>query len=461
MQRSDLAIRIDKISKLYRIGLKDEMSDSFLKSFLNFVKSPLNNYRKYRALYKFKDLEKDLQSSESPNNTGLLWALKNVSFEVKKGEVLGIIGANGAGKSTLLKVLCKITKPTFGRGEIWGRVSSLLEVGTGFHPELTGKENIYLNGTILGMKKWEIDEKYENIVSFSGVDRFIETPVKRYSSGMKVRLAFSVAAHLEPEILIVDEVLAVGDADFQRKCLNKMEEVGEGGRTVLFVSHNLQALARLCPRAILLEEGEIVDDGPSHKVIGAYLNSGLGTSAAREWKDAEAAPGGDVARLRAVRVVSEQDEIVEYVKIDRPFRVEMEYEVVKPGHVLLPNFHFYNDHGIEAFAAVDLDPNWRLRERPIGRYISSVEIPGNLMAEGLFSVRAALIIQNSKKVQFNEASVVAFTVVDDQTGLTARGDYVGTLSGAMRPLLNWKTTVLGLEYLPGVKESDVNNALIQ
>jgi lipopolysaccharide transport system ATP-binding protein len=334
-------------------------------------------------------------------------------------------------------------------GEIRGRVSSLLEVGTGFHPELTGKENIYLNGTILGMKKWEIDEKYENIVSFSGVGKFIETPVKRYSSGMKVRLAFSVAAHLEPEILIVDEVLAVGDAEFQRKCLNKMEEVGEGGRTVLFVSHNLQALARLCPRAILLEGGMIVDDGPSNKIIGAYLNSGLGTSAAREWVDPENAPRGDVARLRAVRVVSEDESIAEYVEIDRPFRVEMEYDVVQPDHVLLPNFHFYNDHGVEAFAVVDVDPTWRGKGRPEGRYISSVEIPGNIMAEGLYTVRAALVTLSPNKVQFNESSVVAFTMVDNQNGNTARGDYVGHISGAMRPLLNWNT-----KYSPARRSKD-------
>lgn len=440
MKNQDIAIKVDRISKIYRIGLKEEISDNFLQASLKFLKSPLSNFRKYRSLYKFKDIEKQSADIDDNAGTSILWALRNLSFEVKKGEVIGIIGANGAGKSTLLKVLCKITKPTSGKAEIRGRVSSLLEVGTGFHPELTGRENIYLNGTILGMSKAEIDKKFGDIVSFSGVEKFLDTPVKRYSTGMKVRLAFSVAAYLEPEILIIDEVLAVGDAEFQKKCLNKMDDVGKSGRTVLFVSHNLQAIARLCPRSILLEGGKIIDDGPSNQIISAYLNSELGTSAARQWSDPQTAPGGEVARLNAVRIVSKDNKVSEYIEIHHPFRIEMEYDVICSGHVLLPNFHIYNDHGIEAFPAVDVDPQWRHKKRPAGRYVSSVEIPGNLMAEGLFSVRAALITLNPVVVQFNESSVVAVTIVDNQNGNTARGDYVGNLSGIMRPLLNWQTT---------------------
>ena len=247
MSLKDFAIKAEKISKCYRIGLKEEMHDSIAGAVFDFLKSPLKNYRKYRSLYKFEEIK-----NGNPNTSAadIIWALKDVSFEVKQGEVLGIIGRNGAGKSTLLKILCKITDPTSGVAEIRGRVSSLLEVGTGFHPELTGRENIYLNGTILGMTKKEVDHKFDEIVDFSGMEKFIETPVKRYSSGMKVRLAFSVAAHLEPEILLIDEVLAVGDADFQKKCLSKMEDVGQEGRTVLFVSHNMPAITRLCKRAI-------------------------------------------------------------------------------------------------------------------------------------------------------------------------------------------------------------------
>ena len=211
--------------------------------------------------------------------------MRDVGFEVAAGEIVGIIGRNGAGKSTLLKLLSRITEPTTGRIELYGRIGSLLEVGTGFHPELTGRENIFLNGAILGMKRAEIARKFDEIVAFAEVAQYIDTAVKRYSSGMYLRLAFAVAAHLEPEILVVDEVLAVGDARFQRKCLDKMQEVGRQGRTVLFVSHNMTAVTRLCPRTILLNEGGVVADGASHTVVGTYLNSGLGTTARREWAD--------------------------------------------------------------------------------------------------------------------------------------------------------------------------------
>ena len=259
MISTNMAIKVENISKRYRIGLKEDMHDTAGKAIFDFIKRPLKNYRKFRSLYRFDDNNPDMNA----NSSDIIWALRDVSFEVRHGEVLGIIGKNGAGKSTLLKILCGITDPTSGYAEIRGRISSLLEVGTGFHPELTGRENVYLNGTILGMRKKEVDRKFDQIVDFSGIEKFINTPVKRYSSGMRVRLAFSVAAHLEPEVLLIDEVLAVGDADFQKKCLNKMEEVGQEGRTVLFVSHNMPAVCRLCNRTILLDRGRLVDDGPS------------------------------------------------------------------------------------------------------------------------------------------------------------------------------------------------------
>ncbi len=294
MQSQDTAIRAENLAKLYRIGVKQKTRDSLGQVIIDFITSPLENYRKYRSLYVFNDID----TTKPSIATDTIWALRDISFEVKRGEALGIIGRNGAGKSTLLKILSRITPPTLGRLEIRGRISSLLEVGTGFHNELTGRENVYLNGTILGMKKTEVDAKFDEIVDFSGVERFLETPVKRYSSGMKVRLAFAVAAHLEPDILIVDEVLAVGDAAFQRKCLNKMQDVEQEGRTVLFVSHNMLAITRLCQRAILLDEGRIVGDGVSHKVVSDYLGAGQRTTAAREWRDPSTAPGDKVARLR-------------------------------------------------------------------------------------------------------------------------------------------------------------------
>ena len=309
-----------------------------------------------------------------------------MSFEVKQGEVLGIIGRNGAGKSTLLKMLSRITEPTHGRIEINGRVSSLLEVGTGFHGELTGRENVYLNGTILGMKRAEITRKFDEIVAFAEVEQFIDTPVKHYSSGMYLRLAFAVAAHLEPDILIVDEVLAVGDVAFQKKCLGKMAGVAKEGRTIFFVSHNMPAITRLCERAIYLDEGRLCHDGPTHEVVKAYMHSGLGCMSSREWADADKAPGGEIARLRAVRVRTEDGECTDNIDIRKPVGLEMEYEVLKPGYKLQSSIGLYNEEGVHVFETVDLDPAWRGRIRPPGRYRSTAWIPGNYLAEGTMFV---------------------------------------------------------------------------
>ncbi|MCC6493231.1 MAG: ABC transporter ATP-binding protein [Pirellulales bacterium] len=257
------AITVDSLSKAYRIGLKEEIPDTLVGVATSWAKAPLRNFHRLRRLNTY--------SAGDDDQPDLFWALRDVSFDVAEGEVLGVIGRNGAGKSTLLKILSRITEPTSGRAVIRGRVSSLLEVGTGFHPELSGRENIYMNGTILGMRKREIDRKLDEIIDFSGVEQFLDTPIKRYSSGMKVRLAFSVAAHLEPEILIIDEVLAVGDADFQKKCLGKMQDVAQGGRTVLFVSHNMAAVSHLCTRCMTLESGKLFTLGTTEEVIASYL----------------------------------------------------------------------------------------------------------------------------------------------------------------------------------------------
>lgn len=369
-----------------------------------------------------------------------IWALKDINFEIGRGELVGIIGRNGAGKSTLLKVLSRITEPTTGRIELYGRVGSLLEVGTGFHLELTGRENIFLSGAILGMSRREIERKFDEIVAFAEVEKFIDTPVKRYSSGMYLRLAFGVAAHLEPEILLVDEVLAVGDASFQRKCLNKMEDVGRQGRTVLFVSHNMQSITRLCDRTILLDGGRVLKDGPSHQVVGDYLSSGLGTTAAREWQHLMNAPGNDIVRLRRVRVCSEDGSTHDALDIRRPIGIEMEYEVFKEGQVLTPNFHFFNEEGTCVFIVSDQGTNWRGKPRPTGRYVSTVWIPGNFLAEGTLLVGAAVSTLDPVVVHFYEADAVAFQVIDSLDGNSARGDYAGPLPGVVRPLLDWSTT---------------------
>jgi lipopolysaccharide transport system ATP-binding protein len=439
MNDSDHAIEVENLSKRYRIGVKEEIYDNLGKSIIEAIKSPLKNYRKYRALYKFDDVNNDSDNS-GVEHADIIWALDNVSFKIKKGEVVGIIGKNGAGKSTLLKILSKITEPTEGRVFIRGRISSLLEVGTGFHPELTGRENVYLNGTILGMRKEEIDRKFDEIIEFSGIEKFIDTPAKRFSSGMKVRLAFAVSAHLEPEILLIDEVLAVGDAAFQKKCLNKMQDVGQQGRTVLFVSHNMTAVTRLCDRTILIDNGRVIMDGPSSEVVGEYLNSGIGSIGAREWHEFNQAPGNEMVRLRALRIKDDKGKLAETIDVRKPVGIEMEYEVLKPDHVMIPYLKFFNDEGVRIFAAVDLDPDWRGRKRICGRYKSTAWIPGNLLAEGMIYVGASMKTTSQKFTYFNERFGVAFQVVDNLDGNSARGDYVGKLSGAVRPALKWETS---------------------
>jgi lipopolysaccharide transport system ATP-binding protein len=437
---SDIAVKVSNVSKIYRLGVKEKEHDSLGRVFLDFLGNPIKNYKKYQSLYKFDDvfLDGNRQSNNKPSD--IIWALDDVSFEVKKGEVVGIIGTNGAGKSTLLKILCRITPPTRGCIEIHGRVGSLLEVGTGFHPELTGLENIYLNGTILGMRKKEIDKKLDEIIDFSGVERFLDTPVKRYSSGMRVRLAFAVAAHLEPEILIIDEVLAVGDAEFQKKCLDKMQDVGKEGRTVLFVSHSMPVVTRLCPRVILLDQGGLLRDGPADEVVGAYMHAGTGTTALREWDDLSQAPGNEIVRLCAVRVRGEGRAVKEAIDIREMVGLEMEFEVLREGHHLMPYYTLYNEQGIIIFSTIDQDAEWKNRQRPEGRFTSTAWIPANLLTEGAYYIRATMRTIDRKKRHFDERDIVAFSVIDTAEGDSARGEWAGRMHGVIRPLLNWETS---------------------
>ena len=381
--------------------------------------------------------------SPGPWDAESFWALDGISFQVRKGELVGIIGRNGAGKSTLLKLLSRITQPTRGEADIYGRVGTLLEVGTGFHPELTGRENIYLSGAVLGMRRREIARRFGEIVEFAEVERFLDTPVKRYSSGMYMRLAFSVAAHLDPDILIVDEVLAVGDASFQRKCLSKMEDVGQQGRTVLFVSHSMPAITRLCRRALLLHEGHILDDGPAHRVVSAYLRSGLGTTAARDWPEPRRAPGNEVVRFLAVRAHNGQGEVSDSMDIRRPISIELEYDVLAPGHVLVPNINLTSEDGTCIFAAVDLDPEWHRRPRPAGRYVSTAHLPGDFLAEGGVVVRALISTFDPMVNHADVPDAVAFHVTDSLDGDSARGDYAGFMPGVVRPRLTWTNQLIG------------------
>ena len=368
-----------------------------------------------------------------------IWALKDINFEVKEGEVVGLIGRNGAGKSTLLKILARVTRPTEGHAELHGRIGSLLEVGTGFHPELTGRENVFMSGAVLGMRAAEIRRKFDEIVAFSEVERFLDTPLKHYSSGMQMRLAFAVAAHLEPEILFVDEVLAVGDASFQKKCLGKMSDVAREGRTIIFVSHNVAAVTRLCARCILLQSGNVLQDGPTHEIINAYLSSEIATSALREWGASEA-PGDNVVRLRAVRARRFDGTTSEAFDIRQPIGIDVVFDVIEDGKDLTPNIHVFDRQGVNIFISHDMDPNWRQRSRPVGRYISTVWIPGNFLAEGTFIVGAAITTMSPINVRLYARDAIAFQVIDSTDGDTARGDYAGSLPGVVRPMLRWETS---------------------
>jgi len=415
-------VSIERVSKRYRIGGLHPGYVTFREAVARAVAAP---FRRLRG---------------GADDRQTLWALRDVSLEVREGELLGIIGHNGAGKSTLLKILSRVTRPSTGEVELRGRVGSLLEVGTGFHPDLTGRENIFLNGAILGMRRAEIARKFDEIVAFSELEKFIETQVKFYSSGMYVRLAFSVAAHLEPEILIMDEVLAVGDAAFQQKCLDKMNDIRRQGRTIFFVSHNMPAVTRLCRRVVLLEAGRVAADGAPHEVVNRYLTSTWKTGAERAWGDGDEAPGDGVVRLRRVRVLDAGGVTSAAVDIRRPVSIEVTYDVTEAGHALVPVVELYNEEGTEVFSTHDAGEEWRRKPRERGRYTSAVRIPGNLLAEGTLIAHVSIMSHfPSTVLRAHETNAVAFQVVDDLGGGSARGDYAGPMPGVVRPLLEWTT----------------------
>jgi lipopolysaccharide transport system ATP-binding protein len=368
-----------------------------------------------------------------------IWALRDVTFEVPEGQVLGVVGRNGAGKSTLLRILTRITTPTSGRAEIRGRVGSLLEVGTGFHPELTGRENVFLNGSVLGMKQREIQAKFSEIVEFAGVEQFIDTPVKRYSSGMSVRLAFAVAAHLEPEILLVDEVLAVGDAEFQRRCLGRMEDLSGSGRTVVFVSHQMQAVAQLCDRAILLDKGEIDMDGPSEPVVARYLQTVGGSGSTRDWPDLDSAPGDDLVRLRSARVIDREHATVDSVDVRQPVGIEVTFGVLRShGPPVFPKIKVYDARRDVAFNAFDTSERWH-EPTEEGLYTSTAWIPGNFLNEGLITVDLGVCSFGPLKLHPHAGCIdaISFHVQDPGDGDSAMGLFTGQLRGVVRPLLEW------------------------
>ncbi len=365
-----------------------------------------------------------------------IWALDDVSFELGEGEALGIIGRNGAGKTTLLKILSRITEPTKGHADITGRVGALLEVGTGFHPELTGRENIALNGAILGMPRAEIERKFDDIVTFAGVERFIETPVKRYSTGMHARLAFAVAAHFEPDVLIVDEVLAVGDAAFQKRCMGKMTDAARSGRTVLFVSHNMAAIESLCSRAIWLEGGRCVADGGPSEVISRYLSTSLSVQNDHLWPDPDVAPGSEQVRMRRARVRPERGSPDDPIFVTTPFVIEFEYWNMRAGAHLNLSLHVFNEQGVLVFNARPAEETvWRGRPFPCGLFRDRCHVPGNLLNVGMHAIEL-LVVAESRHVIHRMEDVLAFEVRDVDE--VEEGWYDAWV-GAVRPRLAWET----------------------
>jgi len=422
-------IKVENLSKQYRIGARRSPNVTLKESLAGAFRSS------------FKRREHD--GAVADNH---VWALKDVNFEVMPGETVGIVGRNGAGKSTLLKILSRTTEPTSGRVELYGRVGSLLEVGTGFHPELTGRENVYLNGSILGMSRKVIERKFDEIVSFAEVEKFIDTPVKHYSSGMYVRLAFAVAAHMDSEILIVDEALAVGDAAYQGKCLRKMEEVAKHGRTVLFVSHSVAALTYLCQKGMLFENGRLIMSGKMSAVEAAYVAEGWVSKPEVLWHEVDTAPGSQVARLRGVRVLNRHGRLAPELNIDEPVFLEIEYYNLEEGARLTTSIHLYQVGGGCVLASDNYPLNttghdpWAYVPHPKGIYRSVCRIPENFLNDKQYVISALVLQAGRIEAIVNEA--VSFTVNDTsemRKEFEVRKEFKGDWIGSVRVKLPWMT----------------------
>jgi lipopolysaccharide transport system ATP-binding protein len=415
-------IKVEHLSKKYKLGSvgTETLAEEIRGVWNNLIGKP----------------EEEIDFYDNPQKGKIHWALRDVNFEVKDGEVLGIIGKNGAGKSTLLKVLSKVTAPTSGLVKVKGRIASLLEVGTGFHPELTGKENIYLNGAILGMTRAEVNKKFDEIIDFSGVEKFIDTPVKRYSSGMYVRLAFAVAAHLDPEILIVDEVLAVGDAEFQKKCLGKMQDVSSNqGRTILFVSHNMDAISRLCQKCIYLKSGTVKNIGMTDDIIHEYINVETTTTPSVTYSNIEKAPGNKLVKLVKAEVVDEQLNVKLNYNIDEPVGVRITFQVFTTTNDLVCGFNLFNQMDLHILSSHDTSNAGRTYTP--GTYSTIVWVPKNFLSEGMHYCGVAVMSYKPFTVHLHDVNQIGFNIIDKQDGTTVRGHYAGVFPGVVRPALNW------------------------
>ena len=418
-------IEINNLSKKYKIGIKQPYF-SLRDTVMGFVANPITPFKK-------KKINKEGLAEDE------FWALKEVSLKIMPGESIGIIGFNGAGKTTLLKLISQITPPTLGEIILGGSVASLLEVGTGFHPELSGRENIYLNGAILGMTRSEINKKFIEIVNFAEIEKFLDTPVKRYSSGMYMRLAFAVASHLDSDILLIDEVLAVGDTVFQKKCLGKIEDITGKGRTILFVTHNLQAISRYCQKVALLDKGNLVKFASVGKVVNDYLDYRQKTATKRTWAKLSSSPGDNVVRLREVSLWEDLRPAKDSVDIRSTLRIDINYQVLTSGESLVPSIQLTNQQGIIVFSSNHSVEEWNWKKREKGTYLSSVYIPGNFLSDGNYILRVVIASYSPARKHISQRDVITFCVVDSSEGDTARGGYIGRIDGVVRPLLKWNT----------------------
>lgn len=432
MTSRPFAIEVENLSKSYVISHNSKRKARSLRELL------VNHFARQDAVGAMPD-------EDMPKET--FWALNDVSFQIAEGERVAIIGGNGAGKSTLLKILSRITEPTSGKVAIRGKVSSLLEVGTGFHPELTGRENIYLNGAILGMRRSEITAKFDQIVDFSGVEKFIDTPVKHYSSGMYVRLAFSVSAWLDPDILIVDEVLSVGDQAFQRRCAERMKELTGAGRTVLFVSHSMQAVKAMCDKAMFLERGRAIHFGLVDDVATQYVRS-IEANNAGSWGKAQFEPGDagvvahsdhqDKIRCHYARIINEEEQVTSQLSIDRPFFIDVTYEVLKDLDLsAVPNFHFYDEFGARVF--ITLPAEACPKEK--GVYTTRCEVPAYQLNNGRFATMIAVSsFELEAPLHFAYENALRFEVAEHGLADVRRHGWTGALPGLSRPRLDWTYT---------------------
>jgi lipopolysaccharide transport system ATP-binding protein len=425
---SDIILKAENVSKQYRLGVVGTGTISHdINRWWSRIRGKEDPFLKIGAV----------NDRIAKASSTYVWALKDINFEVKRGEVLGIIGKNGAGKSTLLKILSRVTIPTTGEIKTRGRIASLLEVGTGFHPELTGRENIYLNGAILGMTKTEIKAKEEEIIDFSGCQMYVDTPVKRYSSGMRVRLAFAVAAFLEPDILVIDEVLAVGDSEFQKKAIGKMQDISRGeGRTVLFVSHNMDSIMRLCTRAILMKNGCIIESGKVANVIDKYLSTEFGATSHKNW---DTNNGNNVVKILSVKAHNQEFEQTDNFKITKKIGVTVTYEVMDSGQKIHAAFNFFNSSGVNIFDTHESNTVLYHEKKQPGIYNATVWVYENLFSEGVIVVGVALVTHDPFKIHFHQKDAIAFNIIEDLEYSPTRGDYVGSLPGVIRPHLNWES----------------------